>query len=155
MLAEYALGLHTTHVGIGHYTSAGIEIILLVALWRLMHQLRKEPARSVLGIGEALLQGILASLVAAMVFYVFVFAYLNFINPDYPDLLLDWKVAQERAAGTSEEEIRVMARSFRWGVSPRGLPVMVFGRCLLLALIASPLLALWVNRRRSPSTPAN
>ena len=40
MLGEYALGLHTIRIGIGHYTSWGTEVILVLALWCLLrHQL--------------------------------------------------------------------------------------------------------------------
>jgi hypothetical protein len=147
MLGEYALGLHTTRVGIGHYTSFATEIIFVGLLWRLLHQQVRQPGRYWLPVWEGLLQGALTGLVAALGFYVFVSAYLNFINPDYAYLKLEWEVPRLRAAGTSEEEIRAMAKSFLWSVSPRGLPVTILGLYLLIAVVASPLLTLWLNWR--------
>ena len=147
MLAEYALGLHTTRPGIGHYTSWGTEIILIIVLWRLLHQLLYQPHRNWLPVWEGLLHGAIAGLVAAMGFYVFLSCYLNFLNPEYADFMLEWQVGHLRAAGTPEEEIRAMARGFRQSMSPTGLPVTVFSLYLLIAIIASPVLTLWLNWR--------
>ena len=147
MLGEYALGLHTTRVGIGYYTSFVTEVIFVVVLWRLLLQQVRQPGRYWLPVWEGLLHGTLTGLVAALGFYVFVSAYLHFINPEYPYLMLDWEVAHQRAAGTPEEEIRVMARTFLWSASPVGLPVTIIGLYLLIAVVASPLLTLWLNWR--------
>ena len=148
MLGEYVLGLHTTRLDIGHYTSWGTEIILIAVLWRLLHQLLYQPNRSWLPVWEGLLHGAIAGLVAAMGFYVFLSLYLNFLNPEYADSMLQWQVDHLRTAGTPEEEIRAMARGFRWSVSPTGLPVTVFGLYLMIAIVASPVLTLWLNWRR-------
>ncbi|HWA25414.1 MAG TPA: DUF4199 domain-containing protein [Lacunisphaera sp.] len=145
-LAEFALGLHTSRVGIGYYTSAGTDLILAIVLWHLLHQRAKRAGGTPPTLAENLLQGLLASLVAAMVFTVFVSLYLNFINPDYPDFMLEWKVAHSRAEGIPEEKIRAMARIYRWSVGPVGLPVMIFGRCLLVAALAPPLFTRMLNR---------
>ncbi|MES1168905.1 MAG: hypothetical protein ABUL61_07010, partial [Oleiharenicola lentus] len=74
--------------------------------------------------------------------------YLLFLNPDYTDLMLEWLVTGMRTAGKPEEEIRLMARAFRWTMGPTGLPVTVFSLYLLIGVIASPLLTLWLNWRR-------
>lgn len=147
MLGEYALGLHTTRIGIGHYTSWGTEVILVVALWRLLHHRLYGASRYWLPVWEGLLHGIIASLVAAMGFYIFLSLYVNVLHPDFPDHYLDWSVAQMRAMGKPEVEIREVARDFRWSMSPVGLPVTVFGQYGLIGLVASPLLTLWLNWR--------
>jgi hypothetical protein len=148
MLGEYALGLHTTRFGIAHYTSWGTEVILVVTLWRLLHQRLYTAGRAWLPVWEGLMHGIAASLVAAMGFYIFLSVYVNFLHPDFPDLYLDWSVAHMRSLGKPESEIREAARAFRWSMSPAGLPLTVFGQCLLIGVIASPLLTLWLNWRR-------
>ena len=148
MLGEYALGLHTTRVGIGRYTSGGTEIIMVVVLWRLLRELVQQANRTWLPVWEGLLHGLLTSFVAAMGFYVFLSLYLNFLNPEYADFMLQWQVDHLRAAGTPEEKIREVARAFRWSMSPTGLPATVFGLYLLIAVVASPVLTLWLNWRR-------
>ncbi len=148
MLGEYALGFHTSRIGLGHYTAWGTEIILVLALWRLLHHQLHDTNRYWLPVWEGLLHGAIASLVAATGFYISLSFYLSFINPDFPDHYLEWAVAQMRATGKPEEEIRLMARGFRWSLSPVGLPVTVFGLYLLLGVVASPLLTLCLNWRR-------
>ncbi len=147
-LGEYALGLHTTRLGLGHYTGWGTEIIFVAALWRLLHQQVHGTNRTWLPVWEGLLYGALASLAAAAGFYIFLSLYLQFINPDCVDLMLEWQVAQLRSAGKPEEEVRLLARGLRWSMSPVGLPVTVFGIYLLIGFIASPVLTLWLNWRR-------
>ncbi|MES1168600.1 MAG: DUF4199 domain-containing protein, partial [Oleiharenicola lentus] len=95
-----------------------------------------------------LLHGLFASLVAAMGFYVAFSLYLHFVNPNYPDLYLEWRFAQMRAAGQPEAEIGMMARTFRWSMGPKGLPLTVLGFYLLTGFVASPILTLWLNWRR-------
>jgi len=148
MLGEYWLGLHTTRAGIGHYTSWGTEIILIIVLWRLLHQLVMQPHRRWLPVWEGLLHGAITGLVTAMGFYIFLSYYLNFLNPEYADSMLQWQVDHLRVTGTPEEQIRVMARGVRWSLSPVGLLLTVFVQYPLVAIVASPLLTLWLNWRR-------
>jgi hypothetical protein len=151
-LCEYGLGLHTTRLGIGYYSSWGTVVILVLALWRLLRHELHGTARTWLPVWEGLLYGVLASLVAAMGFYVFISVYLHFLNPDYADLRLEWQVARMRQAGNPEEAVRAMARGFRWSTSPVGLPVTLFITYGVAALIASPVLTLWLNwRRKEPA----
>ena len=35
---EYVLGLHTRFIAVGHYVNYGAEVILIVTLWRSLHQ---------------------------------------------------------------------------------------------------------------------
>lgn len=146
-LAEYALGFHTTRIGPGHYTSLGTEVIFVVVLWRLLRRQLNGAARYWLPVWEGLLHGTIASLVAAMGYYIFLSLYLYYINPEYIDLVLEWQVAQMRATGDPEEEIRMMARTFRWSMGPTGLPLTVLMIYLVIGLVASPLLTLWLNWR--------
>ncbi len=148
LLLAYALGLHTQHIAIGHYVNYGAEIILIIALWRTPHRELHTQNRYWLPVWLGLLQGMLTALVAAMGVYVFLSLYLNFINPGYPDLHLDWRVNHLRSTGVAEEEVRAMARAYRWSTGPIGLPLSIAGLYLLFAFIASPLLTLWLNWRR-------
>lgn len=148
ILGEYALGLHTSHLGLAHYTSWGTEVILVAALWRLLNHHINGVGRYWLPVWEGLMHGIVASLVAAMGFYIFFALYVNFLHPDFPYLYLDWSVAHMRAQGRPETEIREAAREFLWSMGPAGLPLTILGQYLLVGLIASPLLTLWLNWRR-------
>lgn len=148
LLLAYALGLHTRHIAWGHYANFGAEIILALALWRSLRARLYDANLYWLPVWRGLIHGIATALVAAMGVYCFLSVYLNFVNPEYPFLHLEWRVSALRAAGESEEEIRAMARAYLWSTSPVGLPITLGAVYLLFGLIASPVLTLWLNWRR-------
>lgn len=152
LLLSFALGLHSTHIGVGHYVNYGAEAILALALWRSLHQQLHDENRYWLPVWLGLIRGMLTSLVTAMGVYIFLSLYLQFINRDYPDLYLEWQVARMRDAGESEEQVRALARAYRWSSGPIGLPITIGGVYLLFGFIASPIITLWLNwRRKEPA----
>ena len=153
LLLAYAAGLHTTHIAFGHYVNYGAEVFLVLALWRTLHQELHGKNLHWLPVWLGLLRGMGTALVAAMGVYIFLSLYLTFLNPYYPLLHLDWRVSVMRAAGESEEQVLAMARAYRWSTGPIGLPLTVAGVYLLFAVIASPLLTLWLNWRRKELAP--
>lgn len=148
ILASYALGLHTRHFGISHYTDLGTELILLLALGCLLHGQVRLAAPHWLPVWRGLLHGLYASLVAAMGLYIVLSLYLMFVNHEFFDLKLEHQVAHLRAIGRPEEEVRNVARSFRAATGPVQLPLTILTLYLLIGLVASPLLTLWFNWRR-------
>ncbi len=153
LLMAYALGLHTTHIAVGHYVNYGAEIFLILALWRsLRHELHTRGAHW-LPVWRGLLRGMGTALAAAMGVYIFLTLYLTFLNPYYTLLHLDWRVSVMRAAGEPEEQVRAMAHAYQWSTGPIGLPITIAGVYLLFAVIASPVITLWLNWRRKELSP--
>lgn len=147
LFASYALGLHTKYFAWGRIADWGTEAILVFALWRLLRDRLRVPGRTWLPVWQGLLHGLLASLVAAMGYFIALSLYLHYVNPDFPDLFLEWRVAELRAAGTPEEEVRNIARQFRWSTGIIGLPVTVLGGFMAIGFFLSPLFTLWLNWR--------
>ena len=145
-LLEFALGFHTTRLAVGQYTNWGIEVIFAVMLYRLLQQRLHSLQRYWLPVWEAMLYGLLASLVAALVFYIFLNLYKFFLNPSWLDLQLEWKVARLRAAGTDEAAIREKLAVLRQAYTPVGLALFVPLYALGGAAF-SALLSLWLNWR--------
>ncbi len=148
MLAEFLLGLHTTHLDLNTYTNWGTEVILFVILYLFLRQKMSVLQRYWLPVWEGFLYGALTSLVAGLLFCTFLNIYLRFINPDWPFHYLNWHVAKMRTAGQSEDSIRLFAGSFRWSVTPVGLAVNSIGLYTLLGALVSPVLTMWLNWRR-------
>ena len=146
-LAEYALGIHQTRFALGKYTGMGSELILLAMVWRLLCLKFAQLNRYWLPAWEGMLYGTFASFVAGMVFYIFLNLYVNFINPEWPDLYLEWQVAQMRAAGDGELAIRAFVRSVRWMMGPVGLAALTIGLYTLLGGAFSAMVTLWLNLR--------
>jgi len=143
-----ALGFPGPHIGLAQYVEWGGAVILVVALWRMLRWQVLAPERRWLPVWLGLLHGLYTSLIAAIGFYIAYSLYLRFVHPDFPDLYLEWRVAQMRSAGIAEENIRTMAGEYRWSTSAVGLPLTLVAFYLLVGFFASPVLTLWLNFRR-------
>jgi len=152
-LTEFALGIHQTRFALGKFTGWGSEVILLVMLWRLLRLKFATLNRYWLPAWEGMLYGALASFVAGLVFYMFLTVYVNFINPEWPDLYLEWQVAQMRAVGESEPAVRAFVRSVRWMTGPVGLASLTIGLYTLLGGALAAILSLWLNLRQKEPPP--
>jgi hypothetical protein len=147
MLLEYALGLHTRYFAAAQYTGWMTEVILVAALYLLLRRRLLRLNRYWLPAWEGARSGLLASLIAALIFYVFLATYVFFIHPDWADNLLEWQVARMRTGGKPEIDIREYARHFRWTFSPTGLVVSTLGLYTLGGTLASAALTLLINWR--------
>lgn len=147
LLLEHLLGLHTRHLGWSDVTHWGTEVILILALHRLLRGELRRLDRYWLPVWEGVLHGTLASFVAALAFYAFAGVYVFFINPDWPDLMLARAVTEMRDAGAPEEQVRDYARRFRAVFTPGGLAFAIVGLYTVLGALASSVLTLWVNWR--------
>jgi hypothetical protein len=148
LFLAHALGFHGAHIALAQYVEWGAAVILVVALWRMLRWQVLAPERRWLPVWLGLAHGLYTSFVAALVFYIAYALYLRFVHPDFPDLYLEWRVAQMRAAGIAEESIRTLAREYRWSTGSIGLPLTLVAFYLLVGFFASPILTLWLNFRR-------
>ena len=100
-----------------------------------------------LALSRGLASGLIASLTAAVVVYAFTVAYRQFINPGWIDNVLEWKVAQMRAAGLAEEAIRSEITVFRQANSPIGLIATTLVGTTLLGGLFSMAVSLLLRRK--------
>src|SRR5262245_50176896 len=112
LLLAYATGLHSKHIALGHYANYGAEVFLVLALWYSLRGYLRDQNFYWLPAWKGMIHGMLTALVAAMGVYVFLSLYLSFINPQYPDLYLQWRVDAMRAAGEAEEQVRAVAQAY-------------------------------------------
>lgn len=143
--AEYALGLHTTHLEIGEYTRYFPLLILLIALFFL---LEKKHSEGPLNPGSSVVSGLTASFLGALIVYGFNLAYNQWINPEWIDNALAIKVTAMRAHDIGEVEIRRAITAFRHDNSAAGLVTRVIVGLTVFGGIFSVLLA-WVMRQRT------
>ena len=147
LLLEYLLGLHSTRLALSAYTQWGTEIILLIGLWVCLRHKLTNPHRYWLPVWQGLLGGLLTSFVAGLVVFIYFSYYLQLINPEWPDLYINWQVALMRAEHVSEDKVLIFARDFRWSVTAPGLVVHLVGFNALFGALASCILTLWLNWR--------
>ena len=155
LFAEFLLGLHTTRLEIGTYTTWGTEIILVVALWFFLRRKLANLKLYWLPLWKGLLYGTLTSFVAGLVLYIYYSYYLGFLNPEWPDLYINWQVAHMRAHHASEESVLSFAKTFRWSVTAPGLVFNIIGLYTVLGTLASSILTLWLNWRHKEPVQAS
>lgn len=146
MLVEFWLGLHTTRLDARQYTSWVTDFIPAVMLYLLLKRRVDSPDRYWLPAWEGMLHGLLASFVAALVFYLFLNFYQYFLNPSWVNDQLEWKVAHLRTTGMAEADIRKQIVALRQANGPVGLALYIPAYTLLGGCL-SALITLWLNWR--------
>ena len=147
ILTEFLLGFHTTHVEVGEYTGYFSGLIPLTTLYLLLKNRRDTSPGGQLSVGAGQKSGLSASCTAALVISCFLLVYNQFINPGCVDLMLDRKVAQMRAAGLAEVDIRAQIKFLRQLSSPLGQVITTILMSLVMGAISSAGLTLLLRRR--------
>ncbi len=148
--AGYLLGSHGVRLALGKYGAVGSSVALVAMLVPLLRQKRAAAPDGRLSLVEGTSAGVFASLVAALVVCSLLFAYNRYINPDWLDNALDWRVARMRADGISELEIRREITLYRQTGSPPGLLATTMLGMAVMSVILS--LVLTVNLRPRPES---
>ncbi len=144
--AEYLLGLHTTRLEVGEYTGYVPYLIPLVPLWLLLRGQQAELG-PFFNLRRGLWSGLLAAFIGALVTYIFLVAYNQFINPGWLDHWLKWKVDQLRAAHVPETKIREQITFYRNANSPLGLLVSTLLYTTLLGGLMALFITFWLTWR--------
>ena len=121
IIVEYCLGLHTAHLEIGEYTGYFSNLIPVLTLFLLLRKKQSAIYDGRLTLGQGIASGLVASLVSASLVYCFMVIYNNLINPNWMDYALTAKVAQLRAHGVAEVNIRQQIKFYQQANSPVGL----------------------------------
>jgi hypothetical protein len=150
MLVEFWLGLHSTRLDARQYTSWVTDLIPVIMLYYLLKRRIATHRRYWLPAWEGMLHGVLASLFAALVYYIFLNLYQRYVNPAWVDNQLEWKVAHLRAAGVPEAEVRKQITALRQANGPIGLALYIPAYTVLGGCV-SALLTLWLNWRQKES----
>ena len=122
-LAEHILGLRVTYLEAGLWTTYLSTLIPTAALLLLLRQKQRMAPSQQLTLGQAIASGLTASFLGAMIVFVFLLAYNQWLNPDWIDNALAVKVNALRAHHIDEIQIRREITAFRQINSPMGLVI--------------------------------
>ncbi|MEO6993347.1 MAG: DUF4199 domain-containing protein [Lacunisphaera sp.] len=118
---EHRLGFRVAHQDIGVWTGYLSNLIPALALFLLLRQKQIKATDHGFTPGQAIVCGLLASFLGAMILFIFQMAYNQWINPDWIDNALAVKVAALRVHDVAEVAIRRDITLFREMNSPIGL----------------------------------
>lgn len=148
---EYWLGFHSARLAVGEFSSGVSLLILAVAVSLLLREKRAAAATGRLGLVPGVAAGLRSSFLAALIVYCFLSIHDQYLNPGWMDAALDWKVAQLRAVGVAETEIRKEIIFFRRAHSPVGLVATTVVGMTVLGAIYSFGLTLLLRRKAPPA----
>lgn len=147
IMGEFLLGFHTTRLEIGRYSGYFSGIIPLTTLWLLLKQKRDAAPAGRLSYGTGLKSGLQVAFISGAIIYAFMSCYGLFINPGWLDHVLDWRVAQWRADGISEIDIRAQIKLYRQMNGPVGDLLSLVGGTTVMGGIFSAGLTFLLRRR--------
>jgi hypothetical protein len=146
-LAEHILGLRVNYQEAGLWTMYLSNLIPTAALILLLRQKQRAAAGQQLTLAQGIASGLTASLLGAMIVFVFLLAYNQWINPDWIDNALAVKVAALRAHDIDEANIRSEITAFRQINSPMGLVVSQVITLTVTGGILSAAISILLNRQ--------
>ena len=146
-LAEHLLGLRVTYQEAALWTTYLSTLIPTAALLLLLRQKQRTAPGQQLSLGQAIASGLTASFLGAMIVFIFLLAYNQWINPDWIDNALTVKVAALRAHHVDEINIRREITVFRQINSPMGLVINPVITLTLTGGILSAAISILLNRQ--------
>lgn len=148
-LAEFALGFHTTSLGIGRYTGFVSFLFPVVFICTALHD-RQKAAGTRLPWLDGITTGFRIAFFAALLFTAFMTFYTVVINPGWLDATADWQRREFIRSGAADDEIGRFMEQQRQVNGPMARFIMGFigatGLGVLVTLLEIPLLR-FVARR--------
>lgn len=109
IMLEFALGFHGRNIQIGQYSGYVAGIIPIVALWFAVGEKREKFYGGSMTIMQGLKMSFLISLLAGVIMAVFMFIYIQYINPAFIEYGLELQIEALRQQGLTEDEIQAAA----------------------------------------------
>jgi hypothetical protein len=155
-LVLYFLGFHSdvTKMATAQWVGGlGGTLIIVVCITLGVRARRAEvPAAEGFGYGRALGAGAMVSLVLALLSAVFNYAYLAFIDPGYPDVMIQYKMDQLQAKGISGAQLEQAEKYTRMLMNPVPATIITLVYLFILGFIISLIVAIFL-KRPAPANP--
>jgi hypothetical protein len=150
-LVQFFLGLHSdaAKLGIANWIGGLGGLAIYIVCITLGTRARREetPAVEPFGYGRALLAGLGVSLFSTLLSTAFNYCYNTFINPAFPDLLLQDRLAKMEAGGMSGDKLDKAETMTRMMFNPIPMAIYFVVIGLALGLIISLIVAAVVKRQ--------
>ncbi len=143
VLAEFALGFHTSSPEIGQYSGYFSILVPIILIFSALHD-RQKQSGGPLAWKTGVDTGFRIAFFSALMFTVFMIIYRLYINPEWIELTIEWQRRKLILSGASDDEIgRFMASSRTMNSLPAQILTGFVGSTsvsVLITLIEIPLL---------------
>lgn len=146
MYTEYLFGFHATQIG--RYTGFAALIFTILGLYLGIKAYRRHDKAGKINYWETVFAGIRISLVAGLITSVFTFLYLQYINPDFTEFMVETnkKILQEHGATAAHLQTNAQITRERYSSLPQALRA--FGGFVAAGSMFSLILAGILKSRR-------
>jgi hypothetical protein len=151
VLAEFALGFHTTSPAIGVYSGYFSILVPAVIIFSALRE-QQQFRGGILTFREGITVGFTVSLIAAALFTLFMVFYNTSINPGWIDAMVEWQRRELILNGATDDQIGQFTEQHRRMNNTMGQAVMGFigttGLGVFLTLAELLFLRLFQQRSR-------
>lgn len=147
IIAEYFLGFHSELMEIGKFTGYFAIIIPLLTYYFGLREKRDKVLGGKISFARAFGSGLLMSLITSIILTIFMFVYVEFINPDWFESGVAYEMRRLEEAGYSGQEIGMQLSDFAYLYStPTQLVVTFFGT-LIQGILISLAMAFTIKKK--------
>ncbi len=124
-LVEFLLGFHTTSPEIGQYSGFISIIFPIVFIYVAMHA-RQTDLNAPIPFLDGINVGFRIAFFSALIFTIFLFIYISYINPDWIATTVEWQRRKLILGGATDDEIETFMEQNRQVNNSFAQTIMIF-----------------------------
>ncbi len=151
VLAEFALGFHTTALEIGQYSGYFAFSIPLILIFTALREQQRQSA-GILTLKSGISVGFTIAFVSSILFTIFLAVYHHYINPEWIETMVEWQRRKLILGGATDDQIeafmdrnRQMNNAFAQGIMTL---ISNVGVGVTVTLLEIPLIKYLFTKRR-------
>jgi uncharacterized membrane protein SirB2 len=149
-LISYFLGYQTDKMSSGSWFQIVPLVVSIVILTLGIRAVREEQPGKYMTYGKGLSTGILIALFSSVIGAIYAYIHFTYVNPGFPDYLIETSRVKWAAAGMSESKMEGAEKGVRWFTRPAIQSIFSLVIGFIFGLILSLIISAFLKR-----TPPN
>ena len=145
-LVGFFLGYQTEKISSGSWYGFMPLLLSLAILWLGIRAVREEDTGKYLTYGKGVSTGLMISLYAGLIGAIYTYVHFTFVNPNFPDFLIEASRAKWAAAGMNDSQMDGAEKGIRMFTKPAIQAVFGLVITVVLGLIISLIFAAILKR---------
>lgn len=145
-LVGFFLGFQTEKINDGTWFGFFPFILSVVVLWLGIRAVREENENKALTYGKGVGSGMMIALYAGIIGAIYVYAHFSFINPNFPDYLIEASRPKWAAIGMPDASMEAAEKAIRMFTKPGLQAATSFAFSMIASLIVSLITAAFLKQ---------
>jgi hypothetical protein len=145
-LVGFFAGYQTDKINSGAWFGFMPLLLIVAVVWLGTRAVREEDAGKYLTYGKGVSTGLMICLYSGLIGAVYTYVHFAFVNPNFPDYLIEASRAKWAAAGMSDSQMEAGEKGVRMFTKPPIQAVFGFVITVVLGLIISLVTAAFLKR---------